>query len=203
MSAMEVREILQTEEKCFRRRRRQIKNKRTCPRRKHRWSRTNNDWRRNLDVAWQHKNNRPGHNRVLRMATRHAAIHRRCPPTMVATCHRHILRRIGITRTLLRRMPMQRAHRPIAASHARSLQSRSPSRRPQQHHRHQTHTRPQPSSRSVGIVAHSLHFPNPKDTPPVTIRKFNLQQPAGSTVIQTSRFLSDNRVAKVVFLVFW
>jgi hypothetical protein len=58
-------------------------------------------------------------------------------------------------------MPMQRAHRPIAASHARSLQRQSPRRRPQQHQRHQTHTRTQPSSRSVRIVAHSLHHPEP------------------------------------------
>ena len=152
-----MRRILQTEKKSSRRRRSQIQNKRTSRSRKYRRRWTKEDWCGNLRDTRHHKNNRPGHNRILRMATRHAAIHRRLPPMMLATGHRRILRRVGIARTLLRRMSMQGAHRPIAATHARSLQSRSPSRRPQQHHRHQTHTRPQPSSRSVGIVAHSSH----------------------------------------------
>ena len=123
--------------------------------------------------ARQHKNYRSGHYGILGMATRHAAIHRRLTPMMFATGHRRILRRAGIARTLLRRMSMQRAYCPIATTHPGSLQSRSPSRRPQQDQRHQTHTRPEPSSRSFGIVAHSLHFPNLKNTPPVAPRKFN------------------------------
>jgi hypothetical protein len=158
-------EVLQIEEKSSRRRGSQIKNKRTRRREQSgRWG-TNHKRRRNLYGTRQHKNDCSGHNRILGMAACHAAIHRRLPPMMLATGYRSILRRIGIARTLLRRVPMQRTHRPIATTHARSLQRRSPRRRPQQHQRHQTHTRPQPSSRSVGIVAHSLHFPESQGYP--------------------------------------
>jgi hypothetical protein len=155
----EGRKFLQTEEQGSRRRRSGIKHKRTRRTEQCRSRRTNEKRRRNRRSTRHDKNNRPGHGRILRMATRHGAIHRRRPGMMVATGHRHVLRRIGVTRTFLRPMPMQWTHRPIAAAHASSLQHGAPGRRPEQHHRQQTHTRPQPSSRSVGIVAHSLHFP--------------------------------------------
>jgi hypothetical protein len=177
-TAMNSREFLEAKTQISRRRRSRFKNQRVHRGRKVRRGGASEGGRGNRCSAGQHKNNRPGHNRILRMATSHAAIHRRFSPMMLATGHRRILRRIGIARTLLRRMTMQRAHRPIAACHPSSLQRRSPSRRPQQNHRNQTHTRPQPSSLSVGIVAHSLHFPEPKNTPPAATRKFNLPKPA-------------------------
>jgi len=150
--------VLQTEEIRSRRRRSGIKNKRVCRRKWYRRRRTYKERRGKRHWSLQHKHNRPDHGRILGMATRHAANHRRRPRMMVATCHRKFLRGVGVTRTFLRRVPMQRTHRSIAAAHAGRLQRRSPCRRPQQHHRHQTHTRPQLSSWSVGIVAHSIHF---------------------------------------------
>ena len=158
-TAMNSREFLEAKTQISRRGRSQIKNQGVHRRRKARRGGASEEGRGNPCSAGHHKNDRSRHNRIRRMATRHGAIYRRLLPVMLATGHRRILRRIGIARTLLRRMPVQRTHRPIATSHASSLQRRSPSRRPQQHHRHQTHTRPQLSSRSVGIVAHSLHFP--------------------------------------------
>lgn len=172
-NAQKFERVLQTKEIRSRRRRSGIKNERIRRRKWYRGRRACHEWRGICHWTRQHKHNRPGHSRILGMATRHAANHRRRPRMMVATCHRHVLRGVGVTRTFLRRVPMQRTHRPIAAAHARSLQSRSPGRRPEQHYRHQTHTRPQPSSRSAGIVAHSLHFPNPKNTPRAIARKFN------------------------------
>ena len=154
----EGRKFLQTEKQGSRRRRSGIEHKAICRRKWYRLPGSYQERRGKRHWARQHKHNRPGHGRIFRMATRHAANHRRRPRMMVATGHRRILRRIGITRTLLRPTPVQRTHRPIAAAHARRLQRGTPGRRPQEHHRHQTHTRPQPSSRSVGIVAHSLHF---------------------------------------------
>ena len=162
-TAMNSREFLEAKTQISRRGRSQIKNQGVHRRRKARRGGASEEGRGNRCSAGHHKNDRSRHNRIRRMATRHAAIHRRFPPVMLATGHRRILGRIRIARTFLRRMPMpmQRTHRPIATSHARSLQSRSPRRRPQQHQRYQTHTRPQLSSRSVGIVAHSLHHPEP------------------------------------------
>ena len=160
-TAMNSKEFLEAKTQISRRGRSQIKNQGVHRRRKARRGGASEEGGGNRCSAGHHKNDRSRHNRIRRMATRHAAIHRRFPPVMLATGHRRIFRRIGIARTLLRRMPMQRAHRPIAASHARSLQRQSPRRRPQQHQRHQTHTRTQPSSRSVRIVAHSLHHPEP------------------------------------------
>ena len=158
-TAMNSREFLEAKTQISRGRRSRIKNRGVHRGRKARRWGASKEGRGNRYSTGHHKNNRPGHNRIRGMATSHAAIHRCLSRMVFATGHRRILRRVGIARSLLRRMPMQRAHCPIAATHPRSLQSRSPSRRPKQHHRHQTHTRPQPSSRSVGIVTHSLHFP--------------------------------------------
>ena len=156
-TAMNSREFLEAKTQISRRGRSQIKNQGVHRRRKARRGGASEEGRGNRCSAGHHKNDRSRHNRIRRMATRHAAIHRCLPPVMLATGHRRILRGIGIARTLLRRMPVQRTHRPIAATYAGSLQRRSPRRRPEQNHRHQTHTRPQPSSRSVGIVACPFH----------------------------------------------
>ncbi len=154
----EGRKFLRTEKRGSRGRRSGIKNKGICRRKWYRRRRAYKERRGKRDWTRQHKHNRPGHGRILGMATRHAANHRRRPRMMVATSHGHVLRGVRVTGAFLRRVPMQRTHRPIAATHARGLQRRSPCRRPQQHYRHQTHTRPQFSSLSVGIVAHSIHF---------------------------------------------
>ena len=147
-TAVNSREFLEAKTQISRGRRSRIKNRGVHRGRKARRWGASKEGRGNRYSTGHHKNNRPGHNRIRGMATSHAAIHRRFPPMVFATGHRRILCRLAIARTLLRGMSMQRAHRPIAASHPRSLQSRSPSRCPQQHHRHQTHTRPQSSSRS-------------------------------------------------------
>jgi hypothetical protein len=162
-TAMNSREFLEAKTQISRRGRSQIKNQGVHRRRKAGHRGACEERRGNRRSAGHHKNDRSRHNRIRRMATRHGAIHRCFPSVMLAISHRRILGRIGIARTFLRcmPMPMQWTHRPIAACHARSLQRRSPSRRPQQHHRHQTHTRPQLSCRSVGIVVHSLHHLEP------------------------------------------
>jgi len=156
-TAMNSREFLEAKTQISRGRRSRIKNRGVHRGRKARRWGASKEGRGNRYSTGHHKNNRPGHNRIRGMATSHAAIHRRFSPMVFATGHRRILCVLGIARSFLRRMPMQRAHRPIAASHSRSLQRRSPRRRPQQNHRHQTHIRRQPSSRSVGIVASLFH----------------------------------------------
>jgi len=114
-------------------------------------------WRTSLYRLGHHENHRGDNRRSLVVAAFHSTRREPCVLFMAAIHRRGFLRHNCIPGRLLRhRMAARRAHFAVAARHSLVLPCRRPQRRPEQHHRHQAHPRPQ-FSRSDRNVPRPLH----------------------------------------------